>query len=101
MGEGGVLPEAGCDLSVVFDRKQPQVAVALLEHEVVCLPVLFWGGTKGKSGICEARFGEGGIGAFFVAVGLCLSGLEEGSNGGAPGCVGGVHFGGGERSILV
>ena len=42
--EGGVLPQAGSDLSAVFDRKQVKVAVALSEHEVVCLSYLFWGG---------------------------------------------------------
>ena len=34
-GEGGVLPQAGCNLSAVLDLKQTEVAVALLEHQVV------------------------------------------------------------------
>ena len=45
--EGRVLPQAGCDLSEVFDRKQGKVAVAVLDHEVVCLPDLFQSSTWG------------------------------------------------------
>ena len=100
-GEGGVLPQAGCDLSAVFDRKQAKVAVALLEHEVVGLPDLLRGGTKGKSGVSEARFGEGGVGAAGVAVFLSLGGSEVGVDGGAPGGVGGGHFGGVKRNFSV
>ena len=91
--EGGVLPQAGCDLPAVFNRKQTVVAVALLEHEVVRLPNLFGGGTEGKSGICEARFGEGGVGAVCVAVLFGLGGSEVGGDGGAPGGVVGRHGG--------
>ena len=54
-GEGGVLPQAGCDLSAVFNRKQTEVAVALLEHEVVCLTDLFRGGSEREPGIGDAR----------------------------------------------
>ena len=63
LGERGVLPQAGCNLSAVFDRKQTEIAVALLEHEVVCLPYLLGGASEGEPGICEARFGEGGVDA--------------------------------------
>ena len=73
MGIGGVLPQAGCYLSVVSDCKQTEVAVALLEHEVVSLPNLFGGGTEGKPGIGRARFGEGVVGAVLVDVFLGLS----------------------------
>ena len=72
MMEGGVLPQAGCDLSAVFDCKQAKVAVALLEHEVVYLPDMFGGGTEREPGIGEARFGKGGVGAAGVAVFLAL-----------------------------
>ena len=89
--KGGVLPQVGCYSSAVFYRKQTEVAVALLEHEVVCLSDLFGGGTEGKSGICEARFGEGGIGAVGVAVFLGLGSFEVGGDGGGPGGVGGGH----------
>ena len=94
MEEGGVLPQAGCNLSAVFDRKQAKVAVALLEHEVVCLPNLLWGGTKGEPGIGEARFGEGRVGAAGVAVFFGLGGLDMGGDCGAPRGVGGCHFSG-------
>ena len=100
-GESGVLPQADCDLSAVLDREQTEVAVALLEHEVVCLPDLLWGGSEGKPGVCEARFGEGGVSTVFVAVFLGLGGSEVGGNSGAPGVVGGCHFGVDEQSFLV
>ena len=93
MRKGGVLPQAGCDLSAVFDRKQVKVAVALLEHEVVCLPYLFRGGTEGKPGVGEARIGEGRIGAAGVAVSFGFGVLDVGGDGGAPGRIGGRHFG--------
>lgn len=54
-------------MSAVLDRKQTEVAVALLEHEVVGLPYLLRGAPEWESGIGEARFGEVGIGAAFVA----------------------------------
>ena len=41
-GEGGVLPQIGCDVSLVFDRKHVKVAVALLQHEVVWPPGYVW-----------------------------------------------------------
>ena len=97
-GEGGVLPQTGCDLSAVFIRKQAKVAVALLEHEVVCLPYLLRGGTKGEPGIGEARFGECGVGAVLVAVFLGLCSLDVGGDGGAPGGVVGRHD---ERNFSV
>ena len=87
------MPQAGCDLSAVFDHKQAKVAVALLEHKVVCLSDLFRRGTKRESGICEARFGECGVCAVCVAVLFGLGGLEVGGDGGAPGRVVGWHFG--------
>ena len=80
-GKGGVLPQTGCNLSAVFYRKQTEVAVALLEHEVVCLPDLSGGGSERELGIGEALFCEGGVCAVLVAVffGLCL--LEVGGDG--------------------
>ena len=101
MGKGGVLPQAGCDLSAVLDRKQAKIAVALLEYKVVCLPDLFGGGTEREPGIGEARFGEGGVGAACVAVFFGLGVLDVGGNGGAPGRVGSRRFFGGKRSISV
>ena len=86
------MPQAGCDLSAVFDRKQAKIAVALLEHELVCLPDLFGGGTEREPGIGEARFGEGGVGAAGAAIFFGLGGLDVGGNGGAPGRVGSRHF---------
>ena len=97
-GKGGVLPQTSCDLSAVFDRKQAKVAVALLEYEVVCLPDLFRGGSEREPGICEARFGEFGVGAVVVAVFFGLCGLDVGGDGGAPGRVVGRHD---ERSFSV
>ena len=79
-------------MSAVLNCKQAKVAVALLEHEVVCLPNLFWGGMEGEPGICEARCCEFSLGADRVAVYLSLGGLEMGGDGGAPGGVGGRHF---------
>ena len=99
-GEGGVLYQACCNLSAVFDRKQAKVAVALLEHEEVCLPYLLGGGTEVEPGICEARSGEGGIRAILSAVLLSLGGLEVGGNACAPQRVGGRHFLGGRRNFL-
>ena len=98
MGEGGVLLQAGCNLSAVFDRKQAKVAVALLEHEVVGRPDLFTGDTEGEPGICEAWFGEFGVYTCCVAGFFRLGGLEMGGDGGAPGGVVGRHFG--KRSFL-
>ena len=97
-GKGGVLPQAGCNLSAVFDRKQAQVAVALLEHEVVCLPNLFWGGLEREPGVGEARFGEFGVSAVLVAAFLGLCCWDVGGDGGAPGRVVGRHD---ERSFSV
>ena len=34
-GEGEVLPQAGCHLTTVLNRKQAKVAVALLEHAII------------------------------------------------------------------
>ena len=90
--EGGVLPPTGCNLSAVFNRKQAEIAVDLLEHEVVCHPDLFRGGMEGKSGICEARSGESGVGAVFGAVFFGLGSLEVDGNGGTPGRVVGHKF---------
>ena len=51
---GGELAQALGDLPAVLDREEPQVAVLLAEHEVVCLPYLFGGGSEGGEGIGEA-----------------------------------------------
>ena len=95
------MPQAGCNLSSVFNRKLTEVAVALLEHEVVCLPNLFWGGSEGTSGVCEARFGKGGVGVIFVAVFFGLGSLKVVGNGCGLGVVGGRHFSGDEQSVSV
>ena len=92
-----VLPQAGRNLSAVFNHKQTEVAVALLEHGVVCLPYLFGGGTEGEPGVGEARFGEGVLDSVFVAFFLGLGLLDVGGDGGAPGRVVGRH---GERSFF-
>ena len=97
-GEVGVLPQAGYNLSAVLDRKQATVAVALLEHEVVCLPDLFRGGWEWEPGIGEARSGGRRIGAFLMAVFLGLGVLDVGGDNGAPGGVVGRHD---ERSFSV
>ena len=55
---GGELAQALGDLPVVFDREEPQLAVPLAEHEVVCLPDLFGGGSEGGEGVGVARAGE-------------------------------------------
>ena len=94
--EGGVSPQRGGDLPAVFDYKQSEVAVALLEHEVVCLPDLFRGSTEGQPGIGEPWFGEGGICAILLAVFFGLGSLEVGGDSGAPGRVVGQD----ERSFL-
>ena len=78
LGEGGVLPQASCYLSAVFHRKQTEVAVALLEHEVVCLPDLFWGGLEVLPGICEARLEEGCFCSIDWLVGVASRELGEG-----------------------
>ena len=97
-GVGGVLPQTGCDLPAVLDRKQTEVAVALLEHKVVCLPYLFGGGTEWEPGVGEARFGEGAVSTVLVA-GFCGLGLlDVGGDGGGPGGVVGRHD---ERSFSV
>ena len=59
--EGGVFPQAGCDLSAVFDCKQTEVAVSLLEHEVIGLPYLLGGGPERGPGVGKDRFDEGSI----------------------------------------
>ena len=99
--EGGVLPQAACDLSAVLDRKQAKVAVALLEHEVVYLPDLFGGGTEGEPAICEAWFGVRGVSPVRVAVFLGLGVLDVGGNGCRLGGVVGCHFVGGKPSFSV
>ena len=75
------MPLAGCNLSAVLDCKQAKIAVALLEHKVVYLPDLFGGGTEGKSGICEVRFGEVRVNAVCMDVFLSLGGLEVADDG--------------------
>ena len=83
--EGGVLPQAGCNFSVVLDHNQAKVAVALLEHKVVCLPDLLRGGTKVEPGVGEARLGECHIGTRFLAVFLGLRSSDVGGDGSGPG----------------
>ena len=96
--ERGVLPQAGCNLSAVLDRKQAEVAVALLEHKVVCLPYLLGGGMEGEPGIGEPWIGECGVYAVFLAVFLRLCVFDVGGNGGTPGRSEGRHD---ERSFSV
>ena len=91
MGEGGVFPQAGCNLSAAFSCKQAKVAVALLEHEVVCLPYLLEGGTKRDSGINEARFNECLVGIACLAVPFALCIFDVGGNERTPGRVVGRH----------
>ena len=91
--EAGVVSQAGCDLSAVFDRKQAMIAVALLEHEVFCLTYLFGGGTEGGPGICEASFVECRIGIVFLSVFFGLGVLDVCSNESVPGEVVGFHDG--------
>ena len=55
---GGELAQALGDVPVVLDREESQVAVPLVQHEVVCLPYLFWGGSEGGEGIGEAGSSE-------------------------------------------
>ena len=97
-GKCGVLPQAGRNLSAVFNRKQTEVAVALLEHGVVCLPYLFGGGPEWEPGIGKARFGEGAVSTVLVAVFLGLGLLDMGGDGGGPGGVVGRHD---QRSFSV
>ena len=52
---GGELAQALGDLPAVLDREKPQVAGPLAEHEVVCLPDLFRGGSEGGEGVGVAR----------------------------------------------
>ena len=86
-GKGGVFPQVVCYLSAVFESTQAKVAVALLEHEVVCLHYLLRGGTERRPGICEARFGKCNVGIIFLAVILGIGVLDMGGNEGAPGRV--------------
>ena len=55
---GGELAQALGDLPAVFDREEPQVAVPLAQHEVVCLAYLFGGGSEGGESVGKARAGE-------------------------------------------
>ena len=55
---GRELAQALGDLPAVFNRKEPQVAVPLAEHEVDCLPYLFEGGSEGGEGVGEAGVSE-------------------------------------------
>ena len=54
----GELDQALGDLPAVFDREEPQVAIPLAQHQVVCLPYLFGGGSEGGEGVGKARAGE-------------------------------------------
>ena len=55
---GGELAQALGDLPAVLDREEPQVTVPLAEHEVVCPPDLFGGGSEGGEGVGVARARE-------------------------------------------
>ena len=55
---GGEVAQALEDLPVVLDHEEPQVAIPLAEHEVVCLPDLFWRGSEGGEGVGVARASE-------------------------------------------
>ena len=55
---GGELAQALADLPAEFHREEPQVAVPLAKHEVVCLPDLLWRGSEGGEGVGKARAGE-------------------------------------------
>ena len=52
------LAQALGDLPAVLDHKEPQVAIPLEEHEVVCLPDLLGEGSEWEEGVCEAGAGE-------------------------------------------
>ena len=97
-GQGGVLSQVYGNRSAVLDREQSEVAVALLEHEVVGLHDLFRGGSEREPGIGKARFGEGGVSSHLLAIFLGLRILDVGGNGGAPGGGDGRDD---ERDILV
>ena len=55
---GGELAQALGDLPAVLDHEEPQVAIPLAKHEVVCLPDLFRGGSEGGEGVGVARARE-------------------------------------------
>ena len=78
----GVIPQAGCHLPAVLNRKQAKVAVSLLEHEVVSLPDLFRGGAEGEPCIGGARLEKGSLCCVYWMAGLCSHKLGEG---GVPG----------------
>ena len=65
---GGELAQALGDLPVVLDCEEPLVAIPLAEHEVVCLPDLFGGGSEGGEGVGKARAGEFPDNAVEVAI---------------------------------
>ena len=65
---GGELAQALGDLPAVLDREEPQVAVLLAQHEVVCLSYLFGGGSEGGEGVGKARAGEFPDNAVEVAI---------------------------------
>ena len=44
---GGELAQALGDLPAVFNREEPQVAIPLAQHAVVCLRYLLGGGSEG------------------------------------------------------
>ena len=81
---GGELPQALGDLPTVFNREEPQVAIPLAEHEVVCLPYLFGGGSEGGEGVGKAGSGEFPYNTIEVAIAvaegghLCRMGVDFG-----------------------
>ena len=69
VGKGWVCAQALGDLSAVSDREEAQVAVAVLEHQVVGFPDLFGGSRKREDSVCESWLSESGdyaIGFFDV-----------------------------------
>ena len=81
---GGELAQALGDLPAVLDREESQVTVPLTQHEVVCLPYLFWGGSEWGEGIGKAWSSEFPDNAMEVANGvvegchLCRMGVDLG-----------------------
>ena len=77
------MPQAGCYLSAVFNRKQAEVAVSLLEHEAVSLPNLFGGGLEVERLIGEAWLKKGSLCFVGCLAGFCSHELREGGISGA------------------
>ena len=78
LGILGVLAQTLDNLLEVFEAEEPQVAVALLEHQVVSLPDLFGGGSEWQPVISKARLGEGSLCRIGRLAGLCSHELGDG-----------------------